>query len=720
MKLKLLLILVTVVYTTVNLHAADFTVDGIAYTITSATAPYTVAVSKNSPVYTGTVTIPEAVSYNSVNYSVTSIGEHAFQSCTGLAFVSIPNSVSFIGKYAFYNCTGLSSVALPNLITSIGNYTFQNCSGLTSFTIPNSVTYIGDYAFDACTGLTSVAIPNSVTSIGDGAFQSCSGLNSVTIPVSITSIGDHVFYKCTGLTSVTIPNSVTSIEDYAFYNCIGLTSLILPNSVTSIGDYAFNGCSSLTSITIPNSVTYIWGYAFNGCSGLTSVILPNSVTFIGTSAFSGCTGLTSIFACRLTPINFYSNWGVFESVDISKCTLYVPIDSKSEYAAAYQWEDFTNIEESSTAGFMVDGIAYYITSSTSPKTVEVAAGGTYTGVVTIPASVSCNSTSYSVTSVGNYAFNQCTGLGSISIPNSITCIGSYAFNGCSGLTNITIPTSVTSIGKYAFTFTSCLFDVNSNNLNYSSIDGVLYNKDQTTLIQCPVSKTDSFVIPYTVTSIGDGAFESCSGLTSVSLHNSVTFIGDHAFESCTGLTSFTIPNSVTYIGNYSFYECTGLTSVTITASAITLPNSVTTIGDYAFDKCTGLISLYANSSTPIILRLNSDANYTGFNAAITLYVPIGSKSLYAAAPVWKDFKNIVEHIVTGIANVNPSIVNIRVMGHTMEISLPEASMPVKVVDISGRQLYNGTPTGSTLYVSLPHSGIYLVRGGNNVVKLFVP
>jgi hypothetical protein len=658
MKIKLLLLVFAVVFTTANLHAADFTVDGIAYTITYGS--YTVAVSKKSPIYTGTITIPASVIYNSISYSVTSIGDFAFDGCTGLTSITIPNSVTSIGHAAFQNCTGLTSVTIPNSVTSIGEYAFNFCAGLTLLTIGNSVTFIGEAAFEGCSGLTSITLPNSVTSIGDKAFHSCSVLASVTIPSLVTSIGFAAFYNCTGLTSVTIPNSVTAIGSYAFYNCTGLSA-----------------------VTIPNSVAYIKDWTFYNCTSLTSVSIPNSVISIGNKAFYGCSSLTSIYADSPTPLNLISSTDVFYDVNKTTCTLYVPIESKSLYIDAYQWGEFTNIEESSTAGFMVNGINYFISSSISPKTVEVAAGGTYTGAVTIPASVSCNSIIYSVTSIGNYAFNQCTGLSSITLPGSVTSIGNYAFNQCTGLnavtipgsatsigsyafyqcagfTSITIPSSVTSIGEYAFTFNSCLFDVAGNNSNFSSVDGVLYNKNQTVLFQCPVSKTGSFVIPSTVTSIGDGAFENCSGLTSVSLHNSVTFIGDHAFESCTGLTSFIIPNSVTYIGNYAYYKCTGLTSVTITATVITLPNTVTTIGDYAFDKCTGLISLYANSPTPINLRLNSNSSYTGFNAAITLYVPTGSKSLYASAPVWEDFTNIVEHIVTGIdapvaANVNISV-----------------------------------------------------------------
>ena len=259
--------------------------------------------------------------------SVTSIGSSAFNSCSGLTSLkveegnpkydsrnncnaiiesstntliagckttTIPNSVTSIGNYAFDGCSGLTSVTIPNSVTSIGSSAFNGCIGLTSVTIPNSVTSIGSSAFNGCIGLTSVTIPNSVTSIGFAAFYYCWGLTSVTIPNSVTSMGEYAFYRCTGLTSVTIGNSVTSIGQSAFYDCSGLTSVTIGNSVTSIGSQAFYNCSSLTSVTIPNSVTSIRDYAFRDCSGLTSVTIGNSVTSIGSSAFSGCSGLEEV------------------------------------------------------------------------------------------------------------------------------------------------------------------------------------------------------------------------------------------------------------------------------------------------------------------------------------------------------------------------------------------------------------------------------------------
>jgi len=167
--------------------------------------------------------------------------------------VTIPNEldglpVTSIGDVAFQDCTGLTSVVMPDSVTRIGNQAFAYCLALTSITIPDSVTSIGEGAFSECTSLTSIAIPDSVTSIGQEAFLYCTSLTCVIIPDSVTRIGGLVFYCCTGLTSVTIGNRVTSIGGYAFSGCTGLTSVLIPDSVTRIGGSAFSGCTSLGGV----------------------------------------------------------------------------------------------------------------------------------------------------------------------------------------------------------------------------------------------------------------------------------------------------------------------------------------------------------------------------------------------------------------------------------------------------------------------------------------
>ncbi len=226
-------------------------------------------------------------------------------------------------------------------LTSIGDYAFQNCSGLTSVTIGNSVTSIGSRVFQYCSSLTSVTIPNSVTSIGDQTFEGCSSLTSVTIGNSVTSIGQSAFYGCSGLTSVTIGNSVKTIGGSAFRNCSSLTSVTIPNSVTSIGSQAFRDCDVLSSVTIPNSVTSIGGSAFFSCDYLKSVTIPNSVTSIGNQAFQICNRLTSVKVSWENPLSISA---IFAGSN-TNATLYVPIGSKSAYQAADNWKEFKEIVE---------------------------------------------------------------------------------------------------------------------------------------------------------------------------------------------------------------------------------------------------------------------------------------------------------------------------------------------------------------------------------------
>ena len=316
-------------------------IEGIYYELISKAKQATV---KGAVSTSGSVVIPASVFYEGVEYSVSSIGENAFQGCSGLTSVHISDiaawcRISFGSGYANpLNCAHhlylgdeeIKDLVIPNSVTCIERCAFWGCSGLTSVNIPSSVTSIGSSAFYGCSGLTAVhisdigawckisfvqssnplslarhlflngeevkdlEIPNSVTSIGSSAFYGCTGLTSVTIGNSVTSIGNGAFYNCSGLTSVNIGNGVTSIGSSAFSGCSGLTSLIFGNSLTSIGNNSFCECSGLTSVIFPNSVTDIGCEAFRGCSGLTSVTIPNSVTLIRDYSFGWCNALTSI------------------------------------------------------------------------------------------------------------------------------------------------------------------------------------------------------------------------------------------------------------------------------------------------------------------------------------------------------------------------------------------------------------------------------------------
>ena len=555
---------------------------------------------------------------------VTSIGEFAFEGCTSLASITIPDSVTSIGDYAFEGCRSLASITIPDSVTSIGDYAFYGCRSLASMTIPDSVTSIGYDAFSGCTSLKKIEIPDSVKAIASYTFYGCTSLASITIPDSVTSIGYDVFSGCTSLASITIPDSVKSIGGSAFRGCTALASITIPDSVTSIGKSAFYGCTALASITIPDGVTLIAYSAFKGCTALASITIPNSVKSIDDSAFYGCTALASItIPDSVTSIGYYA---FYECTSLEKIEIPVSVTSIDYYAFsgsenvtiyaktgsyAKVFADRNSIPFVSTGiyndtGSCGENVTYYIDSVN--KLMTISGKGAMANYESFGSNapwklymdyVKAVVIEDGVTSIGEFAFRECTSLASITIPDSVTSIDKYAFYGCTSLASITIPDSVTSICYAAFSGCTALA---------------------------------SITIPDSVTSISNGAFYGCTALASITIPDSVTSIGEFAFEGCTSLASITIPNSVKSIGLSAFYGCTALASITI-------PDSVTSIGKSAFYGCTSLEKIEIPVS---VTSIGERAFLDSKN--VTIYAKTGSY-----AKIFAD-RNSIAFVSTGIYN----------------------------------------------------------------------
>ena len=392
-------------------------------------------------------------------------------------------------------------------------------------------------------------------------------------------------------------NNSTELEVTSSYSSYYTGDIVIPESVTifnrtrnvtSIGDYAFYYCGSLSSVTIPASVTSIGEGAFCGCIDLSSVNIPASVTSIGNAAFFYCTDLEKVI------VKDFAAWCSISFYDSSSNPL--------RYAHHLYADENTEITD-----------------------------------FAIPEGV---------TSIGEYAFYECSGLSSVTIPASVTSIGSDAFYKCSGLKKVIV--------KDLAAWCSISFGNRwANPLRYAHH---LYTDENTEI-------TD-LVIPEGVTSIGDYAFYECSGLSSVTIPEGVTSIGYYAFYECSGLSSVTIPASMTSIGYCAFNGCSGLGSVTIPEgvtsidwwafyrcsglSSVTIPASVTSIGDYAFDNCENLATIVSFIEEPSSVSFydSSFSSITLNNA--TLLVPQGTTEKYKAAEGWKKFVWIEEGVPAGI------------------------------------------------------------------------
>ena len=575
-----------------NIMFEDYEHNFGGYDFSSNPLVYSKRLSLNGNIITELV-IPEGV---------TKIKGHTFRGCSSITSVTIPSCVTTIGEAAFWDCSGLTGVYISDLAAWCNidfifpeydyDYVGQtnplinakklylNGTLISDLVIPEGVEEVKDFAFSGCSSLKSVTIPNCVKKIGLGAFDGCSELADVYIS-DLTAWCNIMFEPgwAYAWNNETKSSDILKNAKGLYLNGVLITDLVVPEEVTEIKQCAFFGYTNLASVTIHNNITSIGKYAFEGCSGLTSVIIGKNVTSIEVNAFYACEKLKTI-------INL-------SELSISK-------GSTNNGNVAYYADKVVNIP----GGELIDDFIFAKVNGVSTLVLylgedeEVVLPDNYKGEPYV---------------IGVNAFNGCTDITNITIPNSVTDIGDYAFEGCTGLTSIEIPESVVTIGNYAFS--GC-----------TALEGI--------------------EIPNSVTAIGNYAFDGCTGLTRIEIPNSVITIGERVFQNCSGLVNVAIGNSVTAIGNYAFSGCSGLTDIII-------PNSVTTIGNKTFYGCNNLKTVI-NFSELAFSKGSTNNGYVAYYANKVYNAPNGE---------------IVDDFVFGIID-NKSVLA-GCLGEDEEVTLPD-------------------------------------------------
>ena len=623
--------------------------------------------------------------------SVLDLSSSTIKAYTGIdgsyALTTIAYPANELPLCAFYNASTLTSkytlttIKLPSTLKSIGGSAFYYCYGLTgSFSIPANCISIGSYALYGCTQLSAYVvetantryssnngvllnkrqdslficpsaktgtytIPSTVVSIGASAFDYCSGLTgSLVIPTSVKTIGYYAFYYCSGFTgSLTIPSSVTELAAGAFYGCNGLSGIVtIPKTLTSIGAYAFFECNKLASFQVDalnpkyssandvlfnkiQDTLYICPAAKTG-----TYSIPETVKGIGSYAFYNCSGLTG-------SLSIPKSVGLIGSYAFYGCN----------QLTAY------NVHVLNTKYASNNGVLF----NKSQDSLFVCPGGK-TGNYTVPATVK---------DIGTYSFYYCSGLtGSLGIPVSVKSIGNYAFYGCTQLSD---------------------FEIDAANTMFSSINGILLNKNQDSLFICPLGKTGSCIIPPTVTTIDLSAFDGCSGLTQVTLPNSLTTIGNYAFEYCTGLTEINLPPNIVSIGSGAFYSCTKLSKFSIQNA---IPPTIDYYTFYLVDKST-----------------------------CQLVVPVGSVIAYQISDYWKEFTSIVEGDFAALHPKMEQLIRVTYSNSRLNINGANIGDPIEIITFDGRRLFQSTLIQSSIPINLPKGTSIIVKVKNKVAKLVI-
>ena len=510
-----------------------------------------------------TVQVPQSVSFisNYSFYKLTSatiiipkkvgnltISDTSFTSTKMVSYLDVNTATN--GNDTFYfsvngstasivGCTTTSlAITLPTelggyIVTSVGFKGMANCTTLTSVTIPSTIFELGEYSFYGCTGITTITIPSTVLIIGDYAFGNCTSLHTVTLAEGIEHIGDFSFYNCTELFEIVVPDSITYLGSYCFYNCTSLTSATIGILVEDINSHAFYNCTSLSSVTIGTSVKTIGDFAFYNCA-LSRITTPSSLISIGEYSFAYNRTLNRI--TLRNNLEIIGEGAFYYCVNLANISLPEKITQINNYAFAY----CTSLSTfNHTSSFTRIGAFSFLNTSLNEFAFDE-----------------------TLMFIGEAAFKN-TLLTSVYLPDSIDYIGGDAFANCKYLKNLSIPDRVSYVGTYAFE--------NNNKLDViiRYVSGIVTDK------MFYGSTIYSVTIEEGITIIGNGVFQNCYNLLSVSLPTSLLKIDDYAFSRCISLKSIYIKENCYEIGNYAFVNCYFLID-------FIMPDTVCSIGNDAF------------------------------------------------------------------------------------------------------------------------------------------
>ena len=612
MTTKKLIIALCLYSLSMSLYADNICVDGLYYQITSDSTVQ-VAYSENRVSYQGEIIIPATIDYAEKTYKVTAIGSSAFSGCYQITNIIIGDNVDSIYNYAFKSCSALKSVTFGKNVKCLGGQLFdysenvtsiiwnaRHCndldknkaifsnggyleSNITEFIIGDEVEYLPYKLCRNMTGLTELVIPQSVKEISSSVFLGCTSLKSIAFSEGLVKIGVSAFQKCSSLTELSLPNSLVTIDNYAFEDCTSLKSINIPINVTSIGKSVFDGCSSISKIkweakycsdfnqntsfvlSISNNINsqlesfelgdeveYIPAYLCNGLTEFTELNIPNSVKAIGAYAFAAWKALRILqMSDRIESIgaHAFENCTRLNNITLPNTISYIGTDAFKNTG----WANGTTGWES---GVRYLGSALIETNPEELGTECVVKANT--------------------TSIGAYAFQNCSNLTSITLPESTTAINEYAFLNCTSLHKILVPDNVKSVQDGAFYKCSNLENIKVGRQVEKFGDYAFYGC--TSLKRVEISDLSAWCN----ISFGKQFSYDIQGYTS----NPVCYTG-HLYLGEQEIVDLIIPDDVISINSLVFYRCNNIKNVTI-------HDHLTSMGKNAFEGCNNIAGVYIN------------------------------------------------------------------------------------------------------------------------------